>query len=251
MSPAKVSFGVSEPFSNQSNPYPVRSSKAVRECLDHVASCMGERIHCNSRFTVSPGTLPTGTYGQEATFQCDPTQRNKEGYTIGSIIRQAKAVEDRQWGTEGGQNEIRENIARFVRENPRNKKQQQPTVGGSGSSETTIERDRDSLGRNDQGERYNEGETHRHGQRKTGRVKNPGRVDYKRGESYPQYDYGTIAPSAAMGWLIHEAGYSPTSRMEREIPSNTTLPFASSSQIETNPPSTSPFLYESPKDARS
>src|ERR1700733_4760786 len=252
MSPAKVSFGVSELFHDQSNPYPVRSSKAVRECLDHVASCMGERIHCNSRFTVSPGTLPTGTYGQEATFQCDPSQRNQEGYTIGNIIRQAKAVEDRQWGTEGGRDEIRETIARFVRENPKNQQQQQqPKIRGSGSSETTIERDRESLGRNDRGKKYNEGETHQHGQRKTGRVKNPGRVDYKRGESYPQYDYGTIAPSTAMGWLIHEAGYSPTSGMEREIPSNTTLPFASSSQIETDNPSTSPFLYKPSKDARS
>src|ERR1700730_5780135 len=129
---------------------------------------MGERIFCNSRFTVSPGTLPTGTYGQEATFQCDPTQRNEEGYTIGNIIRQAKTVEDRQWGTEGGRNEIRESIARFVRENPKNQQQQQPTIRGSGSSETTTERDRESLGRNNQGEKCNEGETHRHGQRKTG-----------------------------------------------------------------------------------
>src|SRR3984885_2068605 len=187
MSPAKVSFGVSEPFCNQSNPYPIRSSKAVRECLNHVSSCMGERIRCNSRFTVSPTTLPTGAYGQEAIFQCDPNQRNQEGYTIGGIIRQAKAVEDRQWGTEEGRDEIRETIARFVQEHPRVQQQQQPTVGGSGSSETTIGRDRESLGRKDQGEKYNEGETHRNSQRETGRVKNPGRVDYKRGESYPQY----------------------------------------------------------------
>src|SRR3984893_15111734 len=63
------------------------SSYLYRQRILTVASCMGERIRCNSRFTVSPTTLPTGAYGQEATFQCDPNQRNSEDYTIGGIIK--------------------------------------------------------------------------------------------------------------------------------------------------------------------
>src|ERR1700733_3045353 len=217
VSPTNVSFSVSELFRDQSNPHPIRSSKAVRECLNDVAFCMGERISTNSRFTVSPTTLPTGTYGQEANFRCDPHQRNKEGYTIGRIIKMAKEAEDRVWETAEGRNQIRKSLADLIRQNPIDRhihEQQSNTNTSSGPTETTTERDRNSLGRDEKRQRYDKGEIDRNDQRETGRIKNPGRIDYKRGESYPQYDYGTIAPSQAMGWLIHEASYSSTSGME-------------------------------------
>src|SRR3984893_9256691 len=161
MSPTNVSFSVSEPFRNQSNPHPIRSSKAVRECLNDVAFCMGERISTNSRFTVSPTTLPTGTYGQEANFQCDPHQRNKEGYTIGRIIKMAKEAEDRVWETAEGRSQIRKSLADLIRQNPidRHIHEQQPIANTSyGSTETTTERDRSSSGRNEKGQRYDKGE---------------------------------------------------------------------------------------------
>src|ERR1700733_2886664 len=87
MPSTNVSFGVSEPFCDQSNPSPIRASKAVREWIHDVVFCMGERVSTDSRFAVSPTTLPTGTYGQEALFQCDPNQRNVTGYTIRRIVK--------------------------------------------------------------------------------------------------------------------------------------------------------------------
>src|SRR5882724_5493851 len=76
MSPMTLSFGVLEPFCDQSNPDPIRASVAVCKCLDLIASCVGERIESNARFSVAPTTLPTGPYGQEARFVFDPSQRN-------------------------------------------------------------------------------------------------------------------------------------------------------------------------------
>src|SRR3984885_4344341 len=116
VSSTNVSFGVSEPFRDQSNPDPIRASKAVRECLNNVAFCMGERVSTNSRFTVSPTTLPTRAYGQEALFQCNPIQRNATGYTVGRIIRAAKETEERTWNSEEGRNKIRESLAKFKSE---------------------------------------------------------------------------------------------------------------------------------------
>src|SRR5882724_10018578 len=102
MSQLHVSFSVSEPFCNQSDIDPISISTAVQECLDHVASSVGETIDANAIFSVAASALPTGTYGQEACFTLDPTQRNVSGYTIGSIIRAAKEVEDTIWNTEEG-----------------------------------------------------------------------------------------------------------------------------------------------------
>src|SRR3984885_5936421 len=185
VSSTNVSFSVSEPFRNQSNPHPIRSTKAVRECLNDIAFCMGERISADSRFTVSPTTLPTGTYGQEASFRCNPNQRNKEGYTIGRIIKMAKEAEDRVWETAEGRNQIRKSLAELIRQNPidRHIHEQQPIANtSSGSTETTTERDRSSLGRDEKRQRYDKGETDRNDQREIGGIKNPGGIDYKRGE---------------------------------------------------------------------
>src|SRR3984885_11023276 len=141
VSSTNVSFGVSEPFRDQSNPDPIRSSKAVRECLNNVAFCMGERVSTNSRFTVSPTTLPTGAYGQEALFQCDPNQRNATGYTIGRIIKAAKETEERVWNSEEGRNKIRESLAKFASDRHIHE-HQQSTSTSSGSTEATVKRDR-------------------------------------------------------------------------------------------------------------
>src|SRR5882724_3802189 len=102
MSQSHVSFSVSELFRNQSDTHPIRASMAVHECLDHVSSSVGETSNANAIFSVAASALPTGTYGQEAVFTLDPTQRNASGYTIGSIIRSAKEVEDTIWNTEEG-----------------------------------------------------------------------------------------------------------------------------------------------------
>ena len=112
MSQSHVSFSVLEPFRNGSDTDPIRSSAAVRECLDHVASSVGETIDANAIFSVAASALPTGSYGQEAVFTLDPTQRNASGYTIGSIIRAAKEVEDTIWNTEEGITRHRKAIAR-------------------------------------------------------------------------------------------------------------------------------------------
>src|SRR5882724_3838601 len=103
MSSANVSFGVSEPFRDQSNPSPIPTSAAVRECLDLVSSCMGERIQSNARFSVEATTLPTGSLGQEARFTFDPSQRNTSGHTVGNLITAAAVVERTVWTTEEGQ----------------------------------------------------------------------------------------------------------------------------------------------------
>src|SRR5882724_2563016 len=103
MSPANVSFAVSEPFRDQSNPSPIPASAAVRECLDLVASSMGERIQSNSRFSVAATTLPTGSLGQEAQFTFDPSQRNSSGHTVRNLITAAAVVERTVWTTEKGQ----------------------------------------------------------------------------------------------------------------------------------------------------
>jgi hypothetical protein len=232
MSPTDVSFSVSEPFQDQSNPDPIRSSKAVRECLNDVAFSMGERISSNSRFTVSPTALPTRTYGQEATLCTNPNQRNKDSYTVGAIIRAAKEVEDRVWNTEEGRAKNRESLSRTIR-----KHQQKIGIEGSSSPGTTTPRDRDSPGGDDHGPGCNQEKTistHR---------KQDGGSQSRR---LPQHsDYGTIAPSSAARWLIKEAGYS-THGLERTVPSNTTLPFTSSSEIPDS--STSP-IPSPPKNA--
>src|SRR5882724_3251517 len=112
MSQSHVSFSVSEPFRNGADNDPIRASAAVRECLDHVSSSVGETINANAIFSVVASALPTGLYGQEACFTLDPTQRNASGYTIGSIIRAAKEVEDTVWGTEEGRLRYKEAITR-------------------------------------------------------------------------------------------------------------------------------------------
>src|SRR5882724_2526137 len=112
MSQSHVSFSVSEPFRNQSDTSPIRASAAVRECLDHISSSVGETINANTIFSVAASALPTGTYSQEACFTLDPTQRNASGYTIGSIIRAAKEVEGTIWNTEEGQLRHKEAITR-------------------------------------------------------------------------------------------------------------------------------------------
>jgi len=73
---------------------------------------VGETINANAIFSVAASALPTGTYGQEAVFTLDPTQRNASGYTIGSIIRSAKEVEDTIWNTEEGLLQHRKAIAK-------------------------------------------------------------------------------------------------------------------------------------------
>jgi len=112
MSQSHVSFSVLEPFRNQSDTNPISSSAAVRECLDHVASSVGETINANAIFSVAASALPTGAYGQEACFTLNPTQRNTSGYTIGSIIRAAKEVEGTIWNTEEGRLRHKESITR-------------------------------------------------------------------------------------------------------------------------------------------
>src|SRR5882724_11060606 len=97
MSSANVTFRVLEPFRNQSNPDPIRASAAVRECLDLVASCVGERIESNTQFSVVPTTLPTGPYGQEALFTLDSSQRNASGHTVGDVIKVAAVMERTVW----------------------------------------------------------------------------------------------------------------------------------------------------------
>src|SRR5882724_12454334 len=112
MSQSHVSFSVSEPFRNGSDTNPIRASAAVRECLDHVSSSVGETINANAVFSVAASALPTRAYGQEACFTLDPTQRNASGYTIGSIIRAAKEVEDTIWHAEEGRLRYKEAITR-------------------------------------------------------------------------------------------------------------------------------------------
>src|SRR3984885_1244875 len=154
VSSTNVSFGVSEPFHDQSNPNPIRASKAVRECLNDVAFCMGERVSTDSRFTVSPTTLPTGMYGQEARFQCDPNQRNATGYTIGRIIRAAKETEERIWNSEEGRNQIRKSLAKLTADRHIHE-HQRTTSTSSGSTEATTSGDRSGHGGNDYKQKSN------------------------------------------------------------------------------------------------
>src|SRR5882724_8490997 len=143
MSQPHVSFSVSEPFRNESDTHPIRASAAVRECLDHVASSVGETINANAILSVAASALPTGVYGQEAVFTLDPTQRNASGYTIGSIIRSAKEVEDRIWNTEEGLLRHRKAIAKVkATYKPRNRRDGtgvagETTQGNPGSARGT------------------------------------------------------------------------------------------------------------------
>jgi hypothetical protein len=234
VSSANVYFGVSEPFCNQSNPDPIRSSKAVRECLNDVAFCMGERVSTDSRFTVSPTTLPTGAYGQEARFQCDPNQRNASGYTIGRIIRAAKETEERIWNSEEGRNQIRKSLAKFASDKHIH---EQSTSTSSGLTEATIGRDPRSTGGDDHGQECDKRKTPPIHRRKNG-------GNHSRRLSQHS-DYGTIAPSRAAKWFRKEAGHT-TNGLERTIPSNTTSSFTTS---EITDPSTSSILPRSPDNA--
>jgi hypothetical protein len=185
---------------------------------------MGERVSTNSRFTVSPTTLPTGTYGQEARFQCDPNQRNTSGYTIGRIIRAAKESEERIWNSEEGRDKIRESLAKFASDRHIH---EQPASTSSGSTETTAERNRRSTKGDDHGQECDKRKTPPIHRRENG-------GNHSRRLSQHS-DYRTIAPSAAAKWLREKAGYT-TNGLERTIPSNTTSSFTTS---EITDPSTS------------
>src|SRR5882724_9610221 len=147
MSSANVSFGVSEPFRDQSDPSPIPASAAVRECLDLVASCMGERIESNSRFSVAATTLPTGSLGQEAQYTFDPSQRNTSGHTIGNLVTAAAVVERTVWRTEEGQIRHKKAIA--------NARRLQQYIRGEniGIEEGSIEASRETTRRDQKGSR--------------------------------------------------------------------------------------------------
>jgi len=119
MSQSNVSFGVSEPYGDQSNPRPIKASAAVRECLNLVASCVGETIRSNARFSVATETLPTGPYGQEALFTLDTSQRNASGHTVGDVVRAAKIVENTIWDTEEGRLRFKKGLTRVMHANQR------------------------------------------------------------------------------------------------------------------------------------
>ena len=76
ISPQAVFIGVSQPFDDQQQPHPIRSSRAKKECFDNVRKCLGEEIPHVGRFTITPTTMVTGALGQEALFIIDPAWPN-------------------------------------------------------------------------------------------------------------------------------------------------------------------------------
>jgi hypothetical protein len=215
MSQSTFSFGVSEPFRNQSNPSPIRASASVRQCLDHIASSMGETIHSNAVFGVSSTTLPTGAYGQEARFTFDPSQRNTSGYSIGSLIRAAREVEDRVWDTEEGRLQFRRGLTRVMHANQRTvrsrsleitREENEGNTGSSPGSNPEPETDDGEHPTNNEPEAS--GNTSQDGNR----------------QAFDQE--GTITPSIMAGWL-RNAGYP----LEPEIPQNSAPTIASSSAL--------------------
>ena len=97
MSPAYVTFGVSEPFRDHSNPSPIRRAKSTHECFDNVQRSLGETIQGNTRFTIAPTAMATGGYGLEAIFVYDPSQRNQADSTISDLHRAVAEVERAIW----------------------------------------------------------------------------------------------------------------------------------------------------------
>src|SRR5882724_558198 len=191
MSQSHVSFSVSEPFRNGADTDPIRASAAVRECLDHVSSSVGETINANAVFSVAASALPTGVYGQEAVFTLDPTQRNASGYTVGSIIRAAKEVEETIWNTEEGRLRHRKSIAKVkATYKPKSERDSSGPAAGTAQRDSRSPRGAGNQQKLDETETpsTSHGESSQDGSRRT-------------------FDRGTIAPSTMAGWLIREAGY--------------------------------------------
>jgi hypothetical protein len=114
MSSKAIYVGVSQPFRDASNPEPIRRSEAIRECLNNVRECVGEKTPFNARLDISPTAMATGGYGQEAIFAFDPSQRNEAGHTVSVYARHAEEIEDGIWGTEEGRALNQERIHRTI-----------------------------------------------------------------------------------------------------------------------------------------
>src|SRR5882757_2411235 len=93
MSQNSVYFGVSQQYTNQSEPECLPGQPHIQECLETVQHCLGESLWARCGYTESHEAMVTGAYGRKATFGLDPTQPTN-GTTLQDICRQIEEIEE-------------------------------------------------------------------------------------------------------------------------------------------------------------